>query len=104
MVGSQIKFWVFGFVGAVGVYLVLTGWGANLYVALGLSLVGGAVGSMILGGVWDYQKDSEKAATYRREARDELARQEYLAAKQKGLKQIESPPSKIPDQNNEQGR
>lgn len=104
MVGSQIKFWVFGFVGAVGVYLVLTGWGVNLYVALGLSLIGGAGGSMFLGGVWDYQKDSEKADTYRREARDELARQEYLAAKQKGLKQIESPPSKVLDQNNEQGR
>ena len=89
MVGSQIKFWVFGFVGAVGVYLVLTGWGANLYVSLGFALVGGAVGSMILGGVWDYQKDSEKAATYKREARDELARQEYLAAKQNGLKQID---------------
>jgi hypothetical protein len=44
---------------------------------------------MILGGVWDYQKDSEKAATYKREARDELARQEYLAAKQNGLKQID---------------
>ena len=102
MVGSQIKFWVFGFVGACGVFLVLTGWGANLNFALGFSLVGGAIGSMILGGVWDMQKDSEKAATYKREARDELARQEYLAAKQKGLKQIDSPKSRA-DPTNEQG-
>jgi hypothetical protein len=97
MVGSQIKFWVFGLVGAVGVYLLLTGWGANLYVALGISLIGGAAVAMALGGVWDYQKDSETAATYRRETRDEVARQEYLAVQQKGAKQITTMPAKGAD-------
>ena len=90
MLSRQIKFWVFGVIGAVGIYLTLRGLGTDFYISIGLSLIVGAIGAMILGSVWDATRDSEKAATYRREARDEEARQEYLATKAKGAKQLEN--------------
>lgn len=91
MVASQIKYWVFGFVGAIGAYIALTGFGMTPHLALGLSLVGGSLGAMILGGAWDVVKSGEKAATYERETRDEKARQEWLKTKASGAKQLESP-------------
>lgn len=88
MVKSQIKFWVFGAVGVVGVYVLTTAWwGTNI--GLGLALVAVAIGGMILGTAWNLEKQGERAATYRREARDEEARQELQAVRAKGLKQIE---------------
>ena len=100
MVASQIKYWVFGIVGVVGAYILLTGIGASEHTSLGMVLVGGMIMAMILGGFWDTMKSGETAATYQREARDEKAKQEWLAAKASGAKQIESP--KV-DPTNEQG-
>jgi hypothetical protein len=91
MIASQIKYWLFGLVGAIGVYITLTGLGVREHLSLGLSLVGGAIGAIILGGIWDTIKSGETAATYEREARDEKARQEYHKVKAAGAKQLEGP-------------
>jgi hypothetical protein len=91
MVASQIKYWLFGLIGAVGAYIALTGLGMTEHTALGVSLVGGAFGSCILGGVWDTMKSGEKAATYERETRDEKARQALHEARASNAKQLDAP-------------
>jgi hypothetical protein len=101
MVASQIKYWLFALVGAIGVYIALTGLGMTEHLALGLSMVGGMITAMILSGVWDAIKSGETAATYQRETRDEKARQEYHAMKAGGAKQLDAPKRKDPT--NEQG-
>lgn len=91
MVKEQIKFWVFGLVGAVGVYLLLTGLGSDLRVAIGVTLIVATVGAFILGVTWNVEKDGEKAATYDRMRRDELAKQAWESVKAESAKQIEAP-------------
>lgn len=90
LVKSQIKFWVFGAVGAVGLYILLTAV-LGTQIGLGLTLIGATVMAMVLGVTWNVEKDGETAATYARRARDEKARQEYLGVVQNGVKQIEAP-------------
>jgi hypothetical protein len=90
MVASQIKFWVFGAVGAVGLYFLSTAlWGDQI--GLGITLIGAAIGALALGTAWNIEKEGEKAATYHRQARDEEARQALMATLAKGAKQIEGP-------------
>lgn len=90
LVKSQIKFWVFGAVGVVGVYYLTTAlFGSQ--VGLGLTLIGAAMGAMILGCTWNIEKDGEAAETYRRQARDEEARQYLMTIMAKGAKQLEGP-------------
>lgn len=91
IVGSQIKFWVFGAVGAYGGFLVLDAITTNRQFAIGAALVGGAICAMILGTIWNVEKDGEQAATYRRQARDEEARQAFMNVMAKGAKQLEAP-------------
>jgi len=98
IVPSQIKYWVFGFVAAIGAFLVINTIFQSTPLAVGTTLFGAMVGAMILGGVWDACKESETARTYKKEARDEEARQEYLAIKQKGAKQLEGPPKEATEE------
>lgn len=88
LVKSQIKFWVFGLVGALGVYLVLSSWFGER-IGIGLTLVAACVGAMILGVTWNIEKEGEKAATYKRMERDERAKQSWLDVAAQNAKQIE---------------
>lgn len=90
MVPSQIKYWVFGAAGAVGAFLVLQTWFNNTQFAIGAAIIGGCVGAMILGKIWDTEKESQSAASYRKMARDEEARQAYAEVAAKGAKLITS--------------
>ena len=47
MLSRQIKFWVFGVIGAVGIYLTLRGLGTDFYISIGLSLIVGAAAAVI---------------------------------------------------------
>ena len=90
IVKSQIKFWVFGAVGSVGLYFLTTALFGQ-QIGLGLTLIGSAIGAMILGVTWNFEKDGEMAATYQRQARDEEARQAFMSIMAKGAKQLEAP-------------
>lgn len=90
IVKSQVKFWVFGAVGSVGIYYLTTAlFGPQI--GFGLTLIGAAIGAMILGVTWNVEKDGEAASTYQRQARDEEARQYMLTVMAKGAKQLEGP-------------
>lgn len=94
IVKSQVKFWVFGVVGVVGLYYLTTAlFGSQI--GLGLTLIGAAIGATTLGITWNVEKDGEKAETYRRQRRDEEARQELLNVMAKGAKQLEAPKAAI---------
>jgi hypothetical protein len=91
MLGSQIKYWVFGTVGVGGVYLVLFTWSNSQTFAVGATAIAACIGATILGGVWDSTKSAEKAATYKKLARDEEARQAWQNVMAQGAKQLEAP-------------
>jgi hypothetical protein len=91
MLLSQIKYWVFGTVGVGGVYLVLLSGSGSQTFSIGATAIAACIGAMILGGVWDGTKNAEKAATYKKLARDEAARQEWLKVQSDGAKQLEAP-------------
>jgi drug/metabolite transporter (DMT)-like permease len=60
MIGSQIKYWVFGIAGVAGIYLVLIAGSGSQPFAIGATLIAACVGAMALGGVWDSTKYAEK--------------------------------------------
>ena len=77
-VNAQIKYWIFGTTIAVAVYLIIHGGWGNSEIAIGLALAAAGIG------LWDHARDAEKAATYERMRRDELARQYYVETAAKG--------------------
>ncbi len=91
MIGSQIKYWVFGLVGIPGIYLVLIALSGSQTFAVGVTLIAVCVGAMALGSVWDSTKNAEKAATFEKMARDEKARQAWENVMAGGAKQLDAP-------------
>lgn len=98
MVKSQIKFWVFGTVGVIGVYMVLRGWNTDFDVSIGVTMVLAAFGAFILGVAWNVEKDSQQAAMYDKLVRDERAKQAWENVKAEGAKQLESPRKKTKEE------
>ncbi len=91
MIGSQIKYWVFGTAGVAGFYLVMIAGSNSQPFAIGATLIAACLGAMFLGGVWDSTKGAETAATFEKMARDEKARQAWENVMAGGAKQLDAP-------------